>query len=121
MPRRGLVVVISDLFFDTPELLTALDHFRHFGHDVLAFHLLAPLERRMPVDGAVKLTDAETGEILETIAHEIRDSYTAAVDHWLDDLHKNCQARDIDHIPVVTDQPLDAALMDYCFRRAQLY
>src|SRR5262249_23871179 len=84
--RRGLVVVISDLYFDTPELLSALDHFRHYGHDLLVFHLLAPLERRMPVDGAVKLVDVETGEALETMAHEIRERFTAAGGRWLGQL-----------------------------------
>jgi uncharacterized protein (DUF58 family) len=121
VPRRGLVVVISDLYFDTPELLSALDHFRHYGHDVLMFHLLAPLERRMPADGAVKLVDVETGEALETIAHEIRESFTAAVGRWLDELHTGCLARDIDHVNLVTDQPLDTALMDYCVRRSHLF
>jgi uncharacterized protein (DUF58 family) len=121
MPRRGLVVVISDLYFDAPELLSALDHFRHYGHDVIVFHLLAPLERKMPVDGAVKLVDVETGEALETMAHEIRESFTAAVGRWLDELHTGCLARDIDHVNLVTDQPLDAALMDYCVRRSQLF
>jgi uncharacterized protein (DUF58 family) len=121
MPRRGLVAIISDLFFDAPELLAALDHFRHFGHDVLVFHVLAPLERKMPVDGAVKLVDAETGEYLETVAHEIRDSYTTAVGRWLEELNTGCMARDIDHVNLVTDQPLDRALMDYCVRRAQLF
>lgn len=121
MPRRGLVAIISDLYFDTPELLSALDHFRHFGHDVLVFHVLAPLERKMPVDGAVKLVDVESGEFLETMAHEIRESFTAAVGRWLDELHTGCLARDIDHVNLVTDQPLDVALMDYCVRRGQLF
>jgi uncharacterized protein (DUF58 family) len=121
MPRRGLVVVISDLYFDPPELLSALDHFRHYGHDLLVFQVLAPLERRMPIDGAVKLVDAETGEALETMAHEIRGSFTAAVGRWLDELHVGCLARDIDHASFVTDEPLDTALMDYCVRRAQLF
>lgn len=121
MPRRGLVVVISDLYFDPSALLSALDHFRHFGHDVVVFQVLAPLERRMPVDGSVKLVDVETGEALETTAHEIRDSFTAAVGRWLDELHLGCLARDIDHTSVVTDEPLDRALMDYCVSRAQLF
>ena len=121
MPRRGLVVIISDLYFETPELLSALDHFRHYGHDVLIFHVLAPLERKMPVDGAVKLVDVETGEALETMAHEIRASFTAAVGRWLDELHTGCLARDIDHVSLVTDQPLDTALMDYCIRRSHLF
>lgn len=121
MPRRGLVVVISDLYFDPPSLLSALDHFRHFGHDLIVFQVLAPLERKMPVDGSVKLVDAETGEALETTAHEIRDSFTAAVGRWVDDLHLGCLARDIDHACIVTDEPLDVALMDYCTKRSQLF
>lgn len=121
MPRRGLVVLVSDLYYDPPELLSALDHFRHFGHDVLVFQILAPLERRMPIDGAVKLVDAETGEPLETLAHEIRDGYTKAVDKWLGEIHSGCLARDIDHVCLVTDQPLETALFDYFMKRAQLY
>ena len=75
----------------------------------------------MPVDGAVKLVDVETGEALETMAHEIRESFTAAVGRWLDELHTGCLARDIDHANLVTDQPLDTALMDYCVRRSHLF
>lgn len=121
MPRRGLVVIISDLYYDPPELLSALDHFRHFGHDVLVFQVLAPVERRLPIDGAVKLVDAETGESLETLAHEIRDSFATAVGQWIDEIHSGCQARDIDHVCLVTDEPLDKALMDYFAKRAQLF
>lgn len=121
MPRRGLVVIISDLYYDPQELLSALDHFRHFGHDVLVFQILAPLERRMPIDGAIKLVDAETGEHLETLAHEIRGSFTKAVDKWLDEIHTGCLARDVDHICLTTDEPLDKALLDYLIKRAQLY
>ncbi len=121
MPRRGLVVIISDLYYDPPELLSALDHFRHFGHDVLVFQVLAPVERRLPIDGAVKLVDAETGESLETLAHEIRDSFSAAVGQWIDEVHSGCQARDIDHVCLVTDESLDKALMDYFAKRTQLF
>jgi len=49
MPRRGLVVLISDLYYDPPELLSALDHFRHFGHDVLVFHLRTGEQSSLPV------------------------------------------------------------------------
>ncbi len=121
MPRRGLVVIISDLYYAPPELLSALDHFRHFGHDVLVFQVLAPIERRLPIDGAVKLVDAETGESLETLAHEIRDSFAVAVGQWIDEIHSGCQARDIDHVCLVTDESLDKALMDYFAKRAQLF
>ena len=61
MPRRGMVVLISDLLYEPEELFAALDHFRFHGHDVLIFQVLDPLERRMPVGGAVRFQDLETG------------------------------------------------------------
>jgi uncharacterized protein (DUF58 family) len=118
MPRRGIVAVISDFYYDEEQLLGALDHFRHFGHDVLIFQVLAPVERRLPIDGAIRLIDAETGESLETIGHEIRTSFTAAVDAWLERLHTACLARDIDHLALSTDDRLDRGLLDYFFKRA---
>jgi uncharacterized protein (DUF58 family) len=118
MPRRGIVAVISDFYYDEEQLLGALDHFRHFGHDVLIFQVLAPVERRLPIDGAIRLIDAETGESLETIGHEIRTSFTVAVDAWLERLHTACLARDIDHLALSTDERLDRGLLDYFFKRA---
>lgn len=118
MPRRGLVAVISDLYYDEDALLSALDHFRHFGHDVLVLQVLAPVERRLPIDGAIRLVDAETGETLETVGHEIRRSFTAAVDAWLEKIHTACLARDIDHVVLTTDEPLERGLLDYFFKRA---
>ena len=121
IPRRGLVVVTSDLYYDPEELFSALDHFRHFGHDVLVFQVLTPLEREMPIDGPVKLVDAETGASLETLAHEIRASFISAVTSWIDEIHTGCQARDIDHFCLTTDQQLEVALVDYFSKRAQLF
>ncbi|MCY2966205.1 MAG: DUF58 domain-containing protein, partial [Planctomycetota bacterium] len=109
------------LYYEPADLMSALDHFRHYGHDLLVFQVLSPLERRMPVDGPIKLIDAETGEIVETIAHEIRDSYGSAVEQWLAELTKGCTARGIDYRQFTTDEPLDVGLADYCLRRSQLY
>ena len=55
------------------------------------------------------------------LAHEIRDGYTKAVDKWLAEIHSGCLARDIDHVCLVTDQPLEDALFDYFMKRVQLY
>jgi len=53
-------------------LFAALDHFRFHGHDVLIIQILDPLERRMPIGGAVRFEDLETGAELTTQADEIR-------------------------------------------------
>lgn len=121
MPRRGLVVLVSDLYYETAELVDALDHFRHFGHDVLVIQVLDPVERRMNVEGTVRFVDQETGERIETLAHEIRAGYESAVEQWLAEIRRACQARDIEHVLVETDQSLDRALFEYFVRRSQLY
>lgn len=121
MPRRGLVVLISDFYFELDELLSGLDHFRHFGHDVLLFHVLDPLEHHMDAEGAVQFIDLETGAQVSTLAHEIRASYTAAVATWTEDLKQGCLARDVDYVRQVTDRPLEQALFDYLAARSQMF
>ena len=46
MKRRGLVVVLSDLFDDPARVVTALKHFRYRGNEVIVMQVLDPLEDR---------------------------------------------------------------------------
>jgi uncharacterized protein (DUF58 family) len=119
MPRRGLIVLISDLFYDTDELFSALDHFHFHGHDVLIFQILDPLERRLPIGGSVRFRDLETGRNLVTQADEIRPAYQAAIEQWLADIEHGCQTRDLDHVLLTTDEPLVGVLHTYLARRAE--
>src|SRR5919107_1699200 len=46
--RRGIAVVLSDLFGDLPALVGGLDHLRYLNHEVILSHILAPWERDHP-------------------------------------------------------------------------
>ncbi len=48
LKRRGLVIVLSDLFDDVPSLLAGLKHFRHRRHEVVVFQVLDPAELDFP-------------------------------------------------------------------------
>jgi uncharacterized protein (DUF58 family) len=120
-PRRGLVVVISDLYYEVEDLLSALAHYRSFGHDVIVFHVLTPLERGMNVDGAVRFRDLETHEEIVTQAHEIRAAFTGAIEHWVNELSRGCVGREIDYVPLTTETPLEQALFDYFAKRSQMH
>src|SRR3990172_1161487 len=56
-PRRGLMVLVSDLLVDRPGLFRGLRLLRSRGHDVLVFHILDddeldfPFNRPTPVEG----------------------------------------------------------------------
>jgi uncharacterized protein (DUF58 family) len=118
MPRRGLVVLISDLLFEADDVFSALDHFRFRGHDLLILQVLDPVERSMPLEGMVRFHDLETGEELMTRADEIGPTYRAAVDAWLDELAAGCLGREIDRAVFTTDDPPDRALVEYLNRRS---
>lgn len=121
MPRRGLVVLVSDLFFETEELFSCLDHFRFHGHDLVVFHVLDPVEHRLPLEGQVRFHDLETGDELTTQVEEIRRGYAAAIAGWETDLDAGCRGREIDRVTLTTDQPLERMLYEYLTRRSQLY
>jgi uncharacterized protein (DUF58 family) len=121
MPRRGLVVLVSDLFYEPEELFSALDHFHFHGHDVLIFQILDPLERTLPVGGSIRFQELETGRDLTTQADEIRPAYQAVIDRWLAEVEHGCQTRDMDRLLLTTDEPLVGVLHNYLARRAGHY
>ena len=88
---------------------------------MIAFHILDPWERNLPLEGNIRFHDLETGEELTTQAEGIRESYLEKVDEWRESLEKEFRNRSVDRIELTTDDPLDQALLDYLVRRAKSY
>ena len=103
MPRRGLVVLISDLFYAPDEVFSGLDHLQFHGHDLLVFHVLDPIEHGLPLDGQVRFHDLETGEDVITQVEEIRAAYAAAVASWCGELDRGSVGRGIDRVALTSD------------------
>ncbi len=120
-PRRGLKVLISDCYFADDELGDAIGHFKHFGHEIILFHVLTDLESQMPLSGSIRFRDLETGEEIVTQAESIRDEFIAEVDRWQSGLRKICNGYEVDYLPVHTELPLPAVLRDYFKVRSQLF
>jgi uncharacterized protein (DUF58 family) len=119
--RRGMVVVLGDLFGDPEAIVRGLDHLRFRNHEVLVFHILDPWERDLSVDGQIRFRDLETGEMLTTRAEAVRDVYRQAVDAWRQAIELECRRRAIDRIELTTEEPPDRALLDYLVRRARTF
>jgi uncharacterized protein (DUF58 family) len=120
-PRRGMIALISDFYYDIGELSQCIEHLRHTGHNILLFHVLDPIEHHLPLDGPVRFHDLETGEELVSQAHELRANFAEAVTKWQDEMKRCCLNHDADYIPLVTDSPLDRPLTDYLATRADLF
>jgi uncharacterized protein (DUF58 family) len=119
--RRGMVVVLSDLFGDLDTIVGALDHLRYNNHEVIIWHIMDPYERDLAVDGQVRFRDLETGETLTTSADGVRDAYRRAVDEWRQALELECRKRAIDRVELTTEDAPDRALLDYLIRRARTF
>ena len=118
--RRGLVIVLSDLF-DTPEsVMTALKHFRHKGHDVIVMQLLDPLERSFAFDGDAIFKDLETREELMTQPWHIQKAYQQSMQEFLDFYKRQCRDNNIDYVLIDTSTPFDKALFEYLNKRKRM-
>ena len=49
--RRGIIIILSDLFDDVPDILAGLKHLRHKRHEVVVLHVLDAAELDVPVPG----------------------------------------------------------------------
>ncbi len=119
--RRGMVVILSDLFDDVPSIARGLEHLRFKNHEVLIFHIMDRWERDLPLEGNIRFHDLETAEQLVTRAEGIQGAYRKAVAQWRSALDAECVGRAIDRIELTTDQPLDQALLDYLVTRSKSY
>lgn len=115
--RRGLIVLLSDLWEEADETLHALAVLRGRGHDVIVLQVLDRGELELGLRGPVLVEELETGAVLATDADEIRAEYDEAMRAHLQRLHDGCVAHNIDHQLFVTDRPLGQALVAYLAHR----
>ncbi|HEY8666307.1 MAG TPA: DUF58 domain-containing protein [Tepidisphaeraceae bacterium] len=117
LPRRSLVVLISDLWIDPPELVKALQHLRYRKHQGMVLHLLDRAELDLPYDRQVTLQDLETDEKLQIDPADLRETYVKQVQEYLTQVRRACNDSDIEYHILHTDTPYDKALVHLMNRR----
>lgn len=119
--RRGLVIVISDLFDDQQSVIKALKHFRYKNNEVIVFQILDPLELSFLDGNPVTLVDLETKEEMYSQPFAMRKSYQETVKEFLELYKKECLSNKIEFITLTTETPFDTALLSYLHKRKKLY
>ena len=116
-PRRGMMVVISDLLTDVQSTLRGLRLLRQRGHDVLVLHVLDDDELDFPFEGPTRFEGLEIQQHLACNPKALRDGYLSALDQFLTTLRRGCARDAIDYALIRTSDPLDAALAAFLCRR----
>lgn len=115
--RRGLIVLVSDLFVDRAGLFKGLKLLRTRGHDVMVFHVLDDEELDFTYAGTTKFEGMEEMGDLICDPRSLREGYTAAVNAFVDDVRRNCTKQMIDYQTIRTSEHLDAVLAHYVTHR----
>ncbi len=115
--KRGVVVVLSDLFDDVGSMLAGLKHFRYRRHDVVMLHVLDAAELEFPFGRTTLFKGMEEFPELLADPRSIRQAYLKEFGRYCEQVKRGCQGHGLDYRQVRTDQPLDLVLSSYLASR----
>ncbi len=109
-PRRGLMVLISDLLGAETSSLKGIETLRRAGHDVMVLHVLDDDELDFPFADPTRFEGLETDAHLTCNPRALRDGYLEALEGFLDRVRRACAASKSDYLLVRTSDAPDAVL-----------
>ncbi len=117
--RRGIVVILSDLFDDVESMLAGLKHLRHRRHDVVVLHVLDPAEIDFPFQQVTMFKGLEALGDVVAEPRSLQAAYRREVQSFVKRIRAGCRGQQIDYVTIRTDQPLDAVLRTFLSARKQ--
>ena len=115
--KRGIVVILSDLFDDVDSMMAGLKHFRHRRHDVILFHVLDPAELEFRFQRITRFQGLEQLPDVVVEPRALRNAYLREFDRYVRRLKKGCRMHRIDYVQMRTDRSLELALSSYLSSR----
>ena len=118
--RRGVLVLVSDLYEEPDAVMEAIGPLRFRGHDIIVFHLLDRAELDFEYADPSAFEDLESGEQIPVVPEALAAQYRDLVQAHIRALTERFSANRIDYTLVSTSSPLDHALFSYLSTRERL-
>ena len=118
--KRGLIILISDLFDNPEDIIKGLKHFRYKGHEIVVFHVLDPKELTLEFDQNTRFKDSETGEEIITQPWHIKKDYQKSIKSFCDNFQYQFRINHIDYVILPTNESLNIALSEYLIKRKRI-
>lgn len=119
--RRGLVIIISDLFDDGEKIKEALHHFQYRNHELVVLHVMAEEELTFPFKKFTNFRNLEMlNRNLKVDPLALKAQYLDRVRSFIDTIEKACGQMKADYVPINTKNPLVDSLNSYLSRRREL-
>jgi uncharacterized protein (DUF58 family) len=116
--RRGVLILISDLYDEAGAIEDELKRAIRTGHEVVVFHVLTLEERTFPFQRDAEFEDMETGATVVATPRAVGEVYHREMGAFLERWRDRCVSNGIDYVALSTDTPLDVALRGYLIRRS---
>jgi uncharacterized protein (DUF58 family) len=117
--KRGLIIILSDLFDDVDEILLGLKHFRHRRHDVSVVQVIDPAEQDFLFEAPTLFKGLEGLKEQMTEPRSLRRAYQQEFEAFLKQVRRGCRDLNMDHVLLRTDQSLGVALSSFLVPRMQ--
>ncbi len=119
LPRRGLVVVLSDFLGDRAGLLRGLRLLRQRGHDLAVIHVLDDDELEFPFDGPTRFEGLELPASLGCNPRALRAGYLEALAGFLAEVRRAAAGAQADYGLARTGESAETALVRFLSSRAR--
>ncbi|MFC5051703.1 DUF58 domain-containing protein [Rubritalea spongiae] len=117
VPRRGLIIIMSDLFCDSEAFSDVLQHLRYRKHDVVVFHLMDPQEIDFEFERPHRFVDLEDASTIVAEPTLIADEYRDIVQQFLVDIKRRCHDANADYHLVRTTENYESVLSTFLLDR----
>jgi uncharacterized protein (DUF58 family) len=117
MKKKGIVILISDLFDDEERVFRGIQHLLFGGHEVGVFHVMDHAEVEFPFTGSVEFVGLEQGPRMTTQPAALRKSYCAEVLAFRDRVRLACERNRCHYVFADTSQPWGEVLTGYLASR----
>jgi uncharacterized protein (DUF58 family) len=111
--RKGIVILISDLFDDERKVLDGIQHLRFGGNEVIVFHTMDPYELEFPFEGMVEFDGLEGAPKLMTRPREVRRTYLKEVEGFCQRVREGCERQQCHYVLVNTGHAMAEVLSGY--------
>jgi uncharacterized protein (DUF58 family) len=117
LSRRGLIVVISDLYDEPENIMAGLKQLKAKGNDIMVLHIMDNFELTFPFMDAAQFEDMENKRKMHIIPEYLRTQYLAIINDHIARLRKEMSGSRIDYTLMDTTKPVDEALFSYLAAR----
>jgi uncharacterized protein (DUF58 family) len=120
LKKRGLCIVISDLFDEPEEIIRGLRHLRFKKQDVIVLRIADPMEQNFKHAASLKIHDLETGEKLSLDPVTAARFFNQGVAGHHAVIQRACRELSIDCELVLTNEPFHKALLRVLDKRRRM-